>query len=75
MCFRQKHETCILPVSDRVAVSSVSLNASSYLLFYLELTMQVLSQMFTKHISKVLVLIQEKMYAALFAHYTHTRDT
>ena len=37
--------------------------------------MQVLSQMFTKHISKVLVLIQEKMYAALFAHYTHTRAT
>ena len=35
--------------------------------------MQVLSQMFTKHISKVLVLIQEKMYAVLFAHYTHTR--
>ena len=68
----KKHETCILPVSDRVAVSSVSLNASSYLLFYLELTMQVLSQMFTKHISKVLVLIQEKMYVALFAHYTHT---
>ena len=51
----KKHETCILPVSDRVAVSSVSLNASSYLLFYLELTMQVLSQIFTKHISKVLV--------------------